>query len=40
MNELNVSRSFWNEKWAKIKFDEIENAPHYEAEEDEKSKEC
>ncbi|WAC09698.1 NUMOD4 domain-containing protein [Dyadobacter pollutisoli] len=30
MNELNVSRSFWNEKWAKIKFDEIENAPHYE----------
>jgi hypothetical protein len=30
MNESNVSRSFWNEKWAKILFDEIENAPHYE----------
>jgi hypothetical protein len=30
MNEPTISRSFWNEKWAKIKFDEIENAPHYE----------
>jgi hypothetical protein len=30
MTEPNVSRSFWNEKWAKIIFDEIENAPHYE----------
>lgn len=30
MNESNVSRSFWNEKWEKIIFDEVENAPHYE----------
>ena len=32
MNEQapTISRSFWNEKWAKIQFGEIENAPHYE----------
>ena len=30
MNEPTISRSFWNEKWAKIIFAEIENAPHYE----------
>ena len=30
MNESSVSRSFWNEKWVRIIFSEIENGPHYE----------
>jgi hypothetical protein len=30
MNESSVSRSFWNEKWVRIEFSEIENGPHYE----------
>lgn len=30
MKEIKKSGSYWNEEWARIKFDEVENAPHYE----------
>ncbi|WP_025761818.1 NUMOD4 domain-containing protein [Dyadobacter tibetensis] len=30
MSESNSNKSFWNEKWEKINFGEIENPPHYE----------
>jgi hypothetical protein len=30
MKEPKKNSSYWNEKWVKIHFDEVENAPHYE----------
>ena len=30
MTERKTSNSYWNEKWVRIVFDQVENAPHYE----------
>lgn len=30
MSDSNAARSFWNEKWERIDFGEVENPPHYE----------